>query len=889
MPNDLPQDGLTEDRNMSLNSQTHQNLLAHAKKKAKKLFNLSKERNFLIEVKNLSEAKNIIAKINGYDTWHILEQVAAQSVIKSNTHQSYSDKEAFNQIYLEKFKRATNFTINDPQRDNIPYIIDEKNQTISSFIQIEYLGHKQYGTLLNLLKHAQSELQFMLDREFSTIEVDLFYLEDKDKNLNPIVFDPIDQKVNTLILNQEVFDLLKISSLEEAPISSDNYSLSIIVTIKTALLAQNEHFILIQNLQKAIPQHLKYSFISNHKNFKVYDELNKFNYRYSLDILTHNEKPSDKIFAANLKYLYNLQDKSIPWSLHIDKYASQVTIYSQEQETLDNIAYLLNGYKKEINKNVDMEMSKTIQEQSFKFKMIATNNMQISTGKRQTHIDVILGIPGSGKTTFAQKRILQNILNYTQEHNELPYLGLIDVGPSYKGLWDMLKSAVQPHQAHFIQSYTLEMTPEYSVNVFDTPLGCRYPSNTQKAFLTNFISLLVAPNPDKPIIEGMNALIVSLIENVYKHYADIGVPKRYDKNVNTRVDEALESIHATTNAKTTWWEVTDMLFEAQKLEEARLAQRYAVPLLIDLNICVRDEPIRSIYSRVNIDNSSEDLLQYFTRVMTNTINLYPILNYPTRFSVEGSKIVCIDLDKVARSGGMAAEHQSAIMYMVANHLITQAIHTNNHNTFDLFSQNRFLSKSYQNYHESLINENKGITKYIYIDELHRVLRHVYLKEQLIVQIRESRMWDIHLTLLAQSRELLKNETICSFISSLYILEPYYLNNSEIKEIQEIISSNILHLVKGDKQLKHAVYHMILNQYGKLEHFIENKISKELIWATNTTAKSFALRDELVKQVGFIKAIQLLIKHYPTGYLPRDLSDEEFNEIYKLLIDEASNQ
>ena len=60
------------------NGQSATNFMHKIKKQAKRLFQLSKNNNNL-EIKNLSQAQELLAKINGYPDWHALEKNISNS------------------------------------------------------------------------------------------------------------------------------------------------------------------------------------------------------------------------------------------------------------------------------------------------------------------------------------------------------------------------------------------------------------------------------------------------------------------------------------------------------------------------------------------------------------------------------------------------------------------------------------------------------------------------------------------------------------------------------------------------------------------------------------------------------------------------------------------
>ena len=103
------------------------------------------------------------------------------------------------------------------------------------------------------------------------------------------------------------------------------------------------------------------------------------------------------------------------------------------------------------------------------------------------------------------------------------------------------------------------MTPEYSINPFDTQLGCRYPTAVERAFLVNFLTLLTTPLGAAKPYDGMPDLAGMVVDELYKSLADEYNPTPYAPGVEEFIDSILEEIGFVRDSKSTWWEVTDAL------------------------------------------------------------------------------------------------------------------------------------------------------------------------------------------------------------------------------------------------------------------------------------------------------------------------------------------
>ena len=89
--------------------------------------------------------------------------------------------------------------------------------------------------------------------------------------------------------------------------------------------------------------------------------------------------------------------------------------------------------------------------------------------------DLIYAQPGAGKSVLLNALNLGTCLK--PGLSTLPFVSIIDIGPSSSGLIAMLRDALPPERRHEAAHYKLRMTPEFAVNPFDTQLGCRYSAD----------------------------------------------------------------------------------------------------------------------------------------------------------------------------------------------------------------------------------------------------------------------------------------------------------------------------------------------------------------------------------------------------------------------------
>lgn len=499
---------------------------------------------------------------------------------------------------------------------------------------------------------------------------------------------------------------------------------------------------------------------------------------------------------------------------------------------------------------------------------------QPGSSEQTTWIQLIFAKPGSGKS------VLMNITNLAlclaPGIERLPRIGIVDIGPSSSGLISLLKEALPQDKKHFAQYYRMRMTEEFAVNPFDTFLGCRYPTSEQKAFLSNFITLLVTDaSKDKPVM-GMSELIPDIVNLMYDSLSEKGKPRKYDKDVDLLVDFAIEETLMPVDDTTTWWEVVDWLATHEKLHQATLAQRHAVPILYEASAAAQDEKIKALHGQVVVIDTTEPLIQYFIRSVSGALGSFPILSKPTRFDIGDAKIVSLDLDEVAKTGGPQADKQTAIMYLLARYILAKdfkmAKETVNEMPYPghINPPDYVPVEFYKSYHKNKIEETKEDYKRLCLDEFHRTSKSPIVREQIVVDMREGRKFNLDVTLASQSIKDF-DEQMRSFATAIFIMD-----GGNEKDIQELVDtfgmddeSERFYLSKGfvhgPRGGKPGVFMAkFLTNTGKYTQLLRAYVGSMEMWALSTTSEDCAVRDRLYERVGPSAARKLLAEFYPWG-------------------------
>jgi len=482
---------------------------------------------------------------------------------------------------------------------------------------------------------------------------------------------------------------------------------------------------------------------------------------------------------------------------------------------------------------------------------------QPGSSQQTTWIDLLYARPGSGKS------VLSNALNLglclSAGVKRLPRIAIIDVGPSSSGLISLLREALPRHQQHLVAYHRLRMTSEYSINPLDTQLGNRFPTPQERSFLVNLVTLLVTPLGAQRPYDGISDMAGLVIDELYKMYADPGKPRLYTAGMLPEVDDVLEDISFIKDAHTTWWEITDGLFAAGFVHEATLAQRYAVPLLADAAAICRTSAVEDLYGQV-IAPTGESLVRAFGRMISSAVREYAIISSVTQFDLGEARIVSLDLDEVAKSGGDAADRQTAVMYMLARYVLANHYYLTEENA-------RNMPELYQSYHKERIAEIREDAKRIVYDEFHRTSRASAVRDQVVVDMREGRKWNVQISLISQSVDDF-DSVMVEFATSIYIMdagpEQSIRKATEIFGLTETARIALKTRVHGPRSGGATFLAQFATKIGMNTQLLTSTVGPIELWAFSTTTEDVELRNRLYARIGPVETRRVLANLFPSG-------------------------
>ena len=479
-----------------------------------------------------------------------------------------------------------------------------------------------------------------------------------------------------------------------------------------------------------------------------------------------------------------------------------------------------------------------------------------NSSEQAAWIDLGVAPMGGGKSVFL------NALNFafvTQAGlSRLPWLSIVDVGPSSSGLITLLRENLPTDKKHLAAYHRLRMTEDFSINPFDTPLGCRKPLPSHKAFLVNLLSLLATPLDASAPADGVPGLLQRAIDLAYEDLSDgsRNHPRQYQPNVLPELHRLIEQEGIPVDAHTTWWEVVDALFDRGYIHEAIQAQRYAVPLLADVSA--------QINQNMGIEQTYDpQTRQNVWRSIIDAIEAYVILKSPTQFDLGDAQIVSLDLDEVAPRGGATADRQSAVMYMLARHVLGARF-------FLMPADVQLMPERYQAYHAERIDAIREDPKRICYDEAHRVTKNVSVSGQLQADMttmaRESRKWNLSIGLYTQSIEDIP-EIICELATMVVILGSG--TDKGIEDLARRFGLNgacqraLSHLGKPGKAGANLVG-LFRTGTGVSQQVLTLTIGGQSLWAFSTTTEDTTIRNTLYKHIAPSEALRRLARRFPGG-------------------------
>lgn len=487
---------------------------------------------------------------------------------------------------------------------------------------------------------------------------------------------------------------------------------------------------------------------------------------------------------------------------------------------------------------------------------------QTGTNLTTTWFDLIFAQPGAGKS------VLLNTLNLgtclSPGLSKLPYVAVVDIGPSSSGLISLIREALPLSRQHEAAYYRLQMAHQYAINPFDTQLGCRLPFPDERSYLVELLTLLCTPPGfDKPY-DGMQQLTGLVVDEMYRWRDDKSAnaePRPYLPRLESEVDEALQKFNVHLPADPYWWDVVDKMFELEQYHVANIAQRHAAPTLNDSITASRRPQIRTLLEETSVGFSSETVISAFERMVTSAIRELPILSSVTQFDIADARICSLDLMDVAPQGDESADRQTGIMYMLARHALVRSWWMGKESV-------QYVPEKYREYHELRIQEVSETPKRLCYDEFHRTSKSHSVRAQVIRDVREGRKRGVQIVLTSQLLDDFDKDMV-DLATGVWVLGTA-ISDKAVDDVQDRFGLSqtarrvIRHKLTGPKSIGAPCLLVLGTTEGRYEQHLYNTLGPIELWALSTSTEDVSIRNRLYAKLGAGRARQILAGIYPGG-------------------------
>ena len=473
--------------------------------------------------------------------------------------------------------------------------------------------------------------------------------------------------------------------------------------------------------------------------------------------------------------------------------------------------------------------------------------------------------PGSGKSVAMNLNNLGLILS--PGFRQLPYVRVVDVGPSSEGLISLVREALPRARRYEAQFHAPQNHANWAINPLDTPLGFRQPLPQDRAFLVSFLSVLATSPGESDPPEGVADLAGLVIDLAYQHYSDAHAPKRYAFAQDAQVDRALQQHAIALPDQPSWWEVVDALFEAGDAPAAIRAQRYAAPLLSDLNAIAPWPQVMALYGdALSLQRTGESPVALFTRVIAAATREWPLLAYPTRFDLGNARVASLDLAALCGDMTPVGQRQTAIAFLLARHVLGR----------DLFLDDQtpgWAPVRYRAWHRDRVEALLAYPKKFCIDEKHRCGRFHAVDGQIVRDMREGRKSHVHIALASQILEDFTDE-MAELATAIYIMEYASDDQAEALRTKFSLSASALAELRlhgtGPTPAGAPFLCVLRTKRGLITQLLYLTTGPIELWALSTTAEDRLVRARLYQRFTPQVARAALAQAYPGGSIKAEL-------------------
>lgn len=518
------------------------------------------------------------------------------------------------------------------------------------------------------------------------------------------------------------------------------------------------------------------------------------------------------------------------------------------------------------------------------------------SAEQSSWVTIMTGIPGSGKSVQLNNELFEAGL--MPGTTRPPYICIVDVGISSRGLIEMYQQALPSDQQHLAVFRRIQNDLFNVINPFDIKVGLRAPLPTEKAQIASFIAALITPDELDEPEAGTKSFISFIINRLYDYVDDKtekGEPKAYEIGENEELDIFLVSHNVisfltdhetgkpnySAPEKVTYYELVERLHKmgSHAYRARDLAHRLAMPTLSDLTAVLTSREVEADYSDENRLNAQTVKLN-----VTQAILNYPAFSKATNFDVDTARIIALDLNDVINPSDpkqTSLFYQAAMMVGVKQYSLKKE-------DLDHFPP------LFRSYYKQLFLDISADRKILAFDEMHNAKGIKILMQSIVKISREARKWNMELLLASQYltdfEGILPAATrlaLCSIPSGAEIellKNTFMLNPTQIRQMENIKLDahglTFFNYVRG----KDAVYTSLLRL----------PVGPQRLWSLTTDAEDSLLKNYVLERTTREIGIASLAMRFPNGSAKREIRRLKNNSEVELVaqgheLDDATDE
>lgn len=536
--------------------------LEKVKKQAKRLFQVAKTQELSVTIKNLAQAQEILAQINGYPNWYSLEKTISGQFKDSTQEPQNIIAQKKSWTALKEYKSpfgSKEQIVNDPlvairERNKFVY----EGESAYFFIQFNRFSFaSSIEALYEWITDISTKFTHLVFSELFDIKV---IVENEKTKIHNAFIDwcnlPPQMLKDFLIEDiQQALELKIIISIK-CPITE----LELLENFKIGLInVEGVNYTILPKLS------IKQKAIFNGES------LDGFNKYLAPKDITWFKTPSFRYFLTWLDFLSQLITTTEEWYICMDYLDEKLEVYYvndkitidkslQEAETLIHDESM-SKYSSSAFKNLPWHQG---------MRFLTDDNYPLyyapSSTEQTTWITLIEG--QERRQLFTQNISLYSILNNAFSITPC-YIQVGDCAAFYSGLKEIL-----PTSFHHDIQYVDMTTP---INIFETQLGFKKLPYGQIPLVEAILSKIVNYLPPKNNMNDNKKIIELMLNDLY---ANINTsPKPYIKGIEQELDNYLPANHL--DGTISWWDIVAQLLQEGEIHLAKLAQSQAIPNLSD--------------------------------------------------------------------------------------------------------------------------------------------------------------------------------------------------------------------------------------------------------------------------------------------------------------------